>query len=197
MDVKNRILTESGKMFSKFGIRSITMDHIANELGISKRTLYDEFKDKDDLVRQVIMEGARLYKELCLKLIEDSGNIIDAIFEVAKVHNDIFQKLNPLFFEDLKKYHPAICNQIVQKGNVREYTISASLIKRGIQEEIFKNELNIEIVNLFIHKTVDTIKMDEFVGAKIEDIKTSIFIPYLEGISTDKGRKLIEKHLNN
>ncbi|MEJ5267983.1 MAG: TetR/AcrR family transcriptional regulator [Bacteroidales bacterium] len=65
MELKQHILKEAGMMFSKYGIRSITMDYIASELGVSKRTLYEIFKDKDDLVYQAIIEGTKEHRKMC------------------------------------------------------------------------------------------------------------------------------------
>jgi AcrR family transcriptional regulator len=97
MDVKLRILKETGIMFSKYGIRSITMEHIASELGISKRTLYEKFEDKDDLILQAIEEGTKVFKKHCFEIVDNSDNIIDAIFKIAKVNNDLFSKINQPF----------------------------------------------------------------------------------------------------
>ena len=65
MEARLRILKEAGMLFSRYGIRAITMDRIADEIGISKRTLYETFKDKDDLVFQAITEGAKMHKMVC------------------------------------------------------------------------------------------------------------------------------------
>jgi predicted DNA-binding protein YlxM (UPF0122 family) len=195
--MKLRILKEAGTMFSKYGIRSITMEHIANELGISKRTLYEKFKDKEELIMQAVEEGADAHKKLCFDIINKSDNIVDAMFEIAKLNNNVFQKINPLFFEDLKKYHPEINNKIVHKGSIRDYSLSESLLLRGVDEGIIKNDINIGIVNIFLHKCIDIINSDEFVNINKKDIKDAVFIPYFIGISTEKGVKLIEKHLKN
>lgn len=197
MDVKLRILKEAGIMFSRYGIRSITMEHIANELGISKRTLYEKFEDKNDLIMHVLMEANKAYKQMCSELINNSENIIDAMFKIARIHNNTFNKINSIFFEDLKKYHPEIHNKFLQKGDIRDYTLTLSLLERGVNEQIIRSDINIDIVNIFVHKMVDLSKASEFLEVKKEDIKDSIFLPYLMGVSTDKGRKLIEKHLKN
>ncbi|MDD4216483.1 MAG: TetR/AcrR family transcriptional regulator, partial [Bacteroidales bacterium] len=105
MEMRLRILKEAGILFSRYGLRSVTMDQISAELGISKRTLYEIFKDKDDLVSQAIEEGIKAHKNHCNKVILESDNVIEAIFNIGKLNYNLFSKINPLFFEDFKKYH--------------------------------------------------------------------------------------------
>jgi TetR/AcrR family transcriptional regulator, cholesterol catabolism regulator len=197
MDTRLRILKEAGLMFSRFGIRSITMDHIANELGISKRTLYEIFKDKDDLVFQAITEGANAHKKLCFKIVGESDNVIEAIFKIGKLNTDILGKMNPLFFEDLKKFHREIYHNIHQKGELRDYNLTKSLFERGVSEAVFSDDLNMEIVNLFAHKILDIIHSQEFSDYKPEEINKSVLLPFFYGIATEKGRELITNYLKD
>ncbi len=195
MDTRLRILKESGMMFSKYGIRSITMDHIANELGISKRTLYEIFKDKDELVEQAIEEGTKMHKMLCKATLAKSENVIGAIFSILKINNDTFGKINPLFFEDLKKYHSGIFLRIQEKGDIRDYKITLALLERGVTENVFSSTINMSIANIFVHKMMNIAHSDEIVGFSKEEIINSVFLPYLYGISTEKGRELINNYL--
>jgi TetR/AcrR family transcriptional regulator, cholesterol catabolism regulator len=195
MDTRLRILKEAGLMFSKYGIRSITMDHIANELGISKRTLYEIFSDKDDLVSQAIAEGASAHKKICYKIINDSENVIEAIFRIGKLNNDLFGKMNPLFFEDLKKFHSEVFVKIHEKGMIRDFSLTQSLFTKGVEDGVISDKINLDVVNIFVHKIIDIVHTEEMKAFKNEEILQSAFLPYLIGISTNKGRELIEKYL--
>ena len=195
MDTRLRILKEAGIMFSRYGIRSITMDYIANELGISKRTIYEIFKDKEDLVSQAIEEGIKVHKGFCNKIIEESDNVIEAIFKIGKLNNEMFGKMNPLFFEDLKKFHSKIYNRIHKKGEIKDYKLTYSLLERGVKENLISKEINIEIVNIFIHKMLDIVHSEELKSFGPNEITSSALLPYFVGISTSKGRELIENYL--
>ncbi|MBN2778391.1 MAG: TetR/AcrR family transcriptional regulator [Bacteroidales bacterium] len=196
MDTRLRILKEAGVMFSKYGLRSVTMDSIASELGISKRTLYETFKDKDDLVAQAIEEGAKAHKQYCQTIIAESENVIEAIFKIGKLNHELFSKINPVFFEDFKKYHSEIFNRVNQRGDLRDYKITESLLNRGANEGIFSDDIDLELVNLFLHKIIDLAHCDEFREFGNEKIFSAMFLPYLIGISTDKGKELIKKYFN-
>lgn len=195
MDTRLRILKESGLMFSRYGIQSITMDHIANELGISKRTLYETFKDKDELVEQAIEEGTKMHKMLCQAQLAKSNNVIEAIFSILKISNDTFGEISPMFFEDLKKYHSGIYLRLQEKGDIKDQKITLALLERGVGENVFSNSINMNIANVFVHKMMNIAHSDEVQEYSKEEITKSVFLPYLYGISTIKGRELIDKYL--
>jgi len=108
MEVRERIIIEAGLLFGKYGIRSMTMDALAEEMGISKRTIYERFRDKDTLLLEVV----RYYKEKrmveAFEIIEQSDNAIVAMFRLMKVTISQIEHMNPLFFHDFKKYHTRV-----------------------------------------------------------------------------------------
>ncbi|HRT80875.1 MAG TPA: TetR/AcrR family transcriptional regulator [Bacteroidales bacterium] len=197
MELKQHILKEAGMMFSKYGIRSITMDYIASELGVSKRTLYEIFKDKDDLVYQAIIEGTKEHRKMCQNIISESSNIIEAIYRIGKFNHELFAKINPLFFEDLKKYHFTIYNKFHQNGDLKDYELTRTLFEKGKQEGIIRNDINIELLNIIIHKLIDIIHDDDLKVYDNEEILKTVFIPFIIGVSTQKGRVLVEKYFSN
>ena len=197
MELKQHILKEAGMMFSKYGIRSITMDYIASELGVSKRTLYEIFKDKDDLVYQAIIEGTKEHRKMCQNIISESSNIIEAIYRIGKFNHELFAKINPLFFEDLKKYHFTIYNKFHQNGDLKDYELTRTLFEKGKQEGIIRNDINIELLNIIIHKLIDIIHDDDLKVYDNEEILKTVFILFIIGVSTQKGRVLVEKYFSN
>jgi len=197
MELKQHILKEAGMMFSKYGIRIITMDYIASELGVSKRTLYEIFKDKDDLVYQAIIEGTKEHRKMCQNIISESSNIIEAIYRIGEFNHELFAKINPLFFEDLKKYHFTIYNKFHQNGDLKDYELTRTLFEKGKQEGIIRNDINIELLNIIIHKLIDIIHDDDLKVYDNEEILKTVFIPFIIGVSTQKGRVLVEKYFSN
>lgn len=196
MDTRLRILKDAGEMFKHYGIRSVTMEDIAAELGVSKRTLYEIFSDKDDLVKQVIEEEIKVHKEYCTKQIETSENVIEAIFKMGQVNVEMFRKINPLFFADLRKFHPGVFRKIQKKGKLKDLSFTKSLIEAGIKDGLFSANLNIELVNSFVQRIFDIIHEDEFKDFGRENLTNSILLPYFNGIATEKGKNLINKYLD-
>lgn len=196
MDNRLRILKDVAMMFKDSGIRSVTMEHISTELGISKRTLYEIFSDKDDLVKQVIEEGVKAHKEFCTKAIETSENVIEAIFKIGQLNVEMYHKINPIFFDDLRKFHSNIFKKIQEKDGIKDISITKSLFEIGIKDGLFSSDLNIEIVNIFIHKVFDFIYEDELKVFQNQDLTNSILLPYFNGICIQKGKDLINKYLD-
>ncbi len=85
VEVRERIIVESGLLFGKYGIRSMTMDALAEEMGISKRTIYERFRDKDTLLLEVIRYYKKQTKENAHNLIDQSDNAIEALFRIMKM----------------------------------------------------------------------------------------------------------------
>jgi len=98
MEVKDKIISGSLKMFTKYGIQSITMDMIAEQLGVSIRTIYETFKDKDELLKCCIEVAMIEQKAFSEEIMKNSENIIEAMFKIVKHNVNILKSVNPLFF---------------------------------------------------------------------------------------------------
>ena len=194
MEVRERILVESGKLFGKYGIRTMTMDSLAEEMGISKRTIYERFKDKDTLLLEVIMYYKNLTKEEAHQLIDQSDNAIEALFRIIRMTIDQMMRMSPAFFHDFKKYHQKVFKQFAEPGEIRDLSITRKLLETGIKQEVFRDDINIDIVNHGIHALFDLFGHNSNLveaGFKREDMFEHILIPFFRGISTKKGRKLL------
>ena len=181
-------------MFTKYGIRNVTMENIASELMISKKTLYEHFKNKEDLIIQIIETKLETEQEICKTIINNSDNIIDAIFEMEKRRRNEIKKINPMFFEDLKKLYS---NMLSKSHKSKTSEVTLSLLERGIKENLIKKDVNPHILITFIYKIIDMLGEKEFDKFDKEEIKASIFIPFFEGITTEKAKSIIQKNLNN
>jgi TetR/AcrR family transcriptional regulator, cholesterol catabolism regulator len=195
MEIKERIINGATDLFTKNGIKTVTMDLISTSLGVSKRTIYEIFKDKEELVHDVIKNAADYHKNHCFKIVEESENVIEAIFKIGEFNHQTFTKVNPLFISDLKKYHFKTFSKIVEKGDVRDMKLTYTLLERGLKEGLFKKSLDINIANNFIHEIFRIIHEEPFINYKRETIYESIFLPYWIGISTKKGQIIIEENI--
>ncbi len=104
-ELKN-ILLKVSDLYTKYGIKSITMDDVATELGISKKTLYQYVTDKDDLVGKFIDNEIALRQEEICKCFQAGFNAIEELFEISKFMNKLMKDQNPATEHDLKKYYP-------------------------------------------------------------------------------------------
>jgi len=197
MDIRSKIINGASQLFVKYGIRSITMDMIAEQLGTSKRTIYENFTDKDELLNSCLEAAIKKQKKLSEEIIQSSENIVDATFKFIKHIINIYQLINPLFFFDIQKYYPELYNSRVKGNEKWNVDRSVELLNTGIQEGLFRKDINIEIVAILITEqfkmlnNAEIFPIDKF--SKIE-VFENIVINFMRGISSDKGLILIDQY---
>ncbi|MCF8221653.1 MAG: TetR/AcrR family transcriptional regulator [Bacteroidales bacterium] len=199
MDYRDRITAEAAALFMKYGVRAVTMDSIAHELGMSKRTIYEHFSDKDTLLENVIRTMAEKQKVVFREIMDKSGNVIEAVFEILRVASSHFRTSSPTYLIEMKKYHYGVYENLCRKSDIRNFEMSLNMLRRGVKEKIFRDDLNIDIVNSGIHAAIDITRDNQYLPDRQfsrADIINDLLINYLRGISTEKGRKLIDKYTN-
>jgi AcrR family transcriptional regulator len=197
MDYRQTIVEEAAVMFRTYGIRAVTMDMLAGHLGISKRTIYEVFRDKDELLQGVLKWMKEKQAETMKKIFSESANVIEAIFKMLDMMGNHLQNMSPAFQMDMKRYH----NEMFRNpdGQV-EFPYSSSnseIIGRGIKEGIFRKDIDVDITNKCL---LEVAKMsndktvfppDDYVS---KDVVRTFYLNYLRGISTQKGLELINLH---
>jgi len=199
MDYRQRIIEEAAVMFRTLGIRAVTMDMLANRLAISKRTIYEVFRDKDELLRGVISWMTVKQKEVMMQILEESDNVIEAIFKLLDVMSNHFKNMSPAFMMDIKRLHGQLFRNIEEPNDLPYYRNNSEILLRGIKEGVFRKDIDIEITNKCLLEVVrlandkDVFSSDNVI---IEEMIRNIYINYLRGISTLKGLVLINFHEN-
>ncbi|PKP46312.1 MAG: hypothetical protein CVT94_15165 [Bacteroidetes bacterium HGW-Bacteroidetes-11] len=200
MDTRERIIEKASALFLSMGIRNVTMDFIAGELGISKRTIYELFKDKDDLVIQVLREMIVRNNEEMIGIISKTEHVIEAIFLILKMETERRKSFARVFTEDVKKYFPLInATMYADKKNLKEFSASYTLLEKGIRENIFRKDIRIDLVDTFLHELIGLMHSSERLKAlepTEPDALNCIFLPYFRGICTRKGVDLMDKYFS-
>src|SRR6476469_8001074 len=107
MEAKERILIKTHELFNRYGIRSVSMDDIATQLGMSKKTLYQYYTDKDELVNAVIEETLQKNQSQCVESRRKMENAIHEVFLSMDMVREMLSNMNPSLLFDMQKYHPA------------------------------------------------------------------------------------------
>lgn len=197
-DKLKNILDRCLDLFYQYGIRSLSMDDIAQRLGISKKTLYHFFINKDDLVRQAIGYLSQRHREKYDAIISEPGNAIDKLLKASMMACDEMRYYNPIMTFDLHKYHGDIVEGHLKnekayfKGKILENLI------QGIQEGLYRPDLNIELVaTLYVSNLAELHRLDEVLAQTItfRDIFQVMFENYIRGISTPKGISYYENEI--
>ena len=195
MEVRERIIIESGALFGKYGIRSMTMDALAEEMGISKRTIYEKFKDKDTLLLEVITYFKQQTASEAHQIIEQSDNAIEALFRIIRMTILQVEKMNPLFFHDFKKYHARIFKTFSEPGGIRDFSVTLNLLETGVKQGVFRKDIHIDIVNRTLHELFNLFGPNSnltMANYRHKDLFEHVIIPYFRGISTAKGLVLLK-----
>jgi TetR/AcrR family transcriptional regulator, cholesterol catabolism regulator len=196
MEIRERIIEGASGLFRTYGIKSVTMDSLANQLGISKRTIYEVFSDKDDLLIAVLTRMARQQKEQVKRVLDESENSIVAIFRMLEINREYFQDISPAFQADLKKYHHDVLIGKADRIDMPDYRNNQQVIENGIKEELFRKEINPDLVNRCLYNLGRSIIDHDLYPFELfsrRDVIRNIFINYLRGISTLKGLDLINR----
>jgi len=170
------------------------MDALAEELGISKRTIYERFKDKDTLLREVILYYKNQAEEQANQLIDQSENAIEALFRIIKMNIEQMARMSPAFLHDIKKYHQSVFKELDEPGEFHDLSVTRRLLETGIKQGVFRNDFDIMIVNRTLHVLFDQFgPQSQLVDAGFDrrDMFDSIVIPFFRGISTDTGQTFL------
>ena len=200
MEVKNRIIAVSDSLFFKLGIRSVTMDDIAKELGISKKTIYQFFDDKDAIVVSVFQQHMDKEVLALQEVMQNSSDVIEEFFKGIERMNLEMKNINPSAIHDVKKYHPKAWG-IFQ--NFRDSIFLDSIknnLKRGIEQGYYRPEIDIEVLSR-LHMAGFEIATDSafFPYSKFNPIAVhlEIFSHFLFGILNQAGLLKYHQHKIN
>lgn len=193
METKERIIEEAANMFRTYGIRAVTMDMLATRMGMSKRTIYEVFKDKDELLHGVMIWMVKKQSELINHCLESSGNVIGAVFMMMDIMMDHYRKMSAAFKLDMKRYHNEIKRKM-EMDNAFPYENSRAILVRGVKEGIFRSDLDIDMTDRCLKEMTKINGQEEPGDLDNEEMIRNFFVNYLRGISTDKGLALINKY---
>jgi TetR/AcrR family transcriptional regulator, cholesterol catabolism regulator len=195
--MQERIKQKADELFRRYGIRSVTMDEIAAQLGISKKTIYQYYTDKDQLVDAVAIEEIRFSQNSCLQDMAESANAIEEIFRVMEFVETMFRNMNPSMLYDLEKYHPSGYKKFLEHKNKFLFEMIRKNLERGIKEELYRPEINVEMMTQYrLESMMLAFNPEIFPPTKFNmvELQQAIIEHFLYGLATLKGYKLILKY---
>ena len=184
-------------MFLRYGIRSVSMDDIASQLGMSKKTIYQFFSDKDELVNAVMNEEVTQTQHDCEFCKKNAINAVDEIFLTLEQLYAQLSQLNPMVLYDAEKFHPRAFEIFRKMKEEFLLQVVAHNIRRGIKEELYRDDINVETMSRY---RVETMMVPFAMAAaapskyNLADVTRETMEHFLFGLSTLKGHKLIIKY---
>lgn len=184
-------------MFFKYGIRSITMDEIAESLGISKRTLYESFSNKEELLKECLeakhIENTVFRDVLMKEFPNDPLEIMHQHFRQVII---TLNSLHPNFFNDLKKYHSGLWKKQIESKQDENMAFTRQMIEKGIKTGVFRESADGEILSRMMHSMMQIMSADElFPETRYPraEVARQIMLCFIRGMATIKGLEIIDK----
>ena len=199
MEKFDQILMKVSELFRKYGIKSITMDDVSRELGISKKTLYQYVCDKTELINKLMdfeIEGV----SICFDgILTKKYNAIEELFEVNRFMVGLLKRFSPSFDYDLKKYYPDIYNRVILIRRNKIYNATLANLKKGKLEGLYREELNEEILTKLHVSRIETMQNNS--SFTVDEINSGqvfkeMFIYHIRGIANGKGIKVLEQNIH-
>ncbi|MES2567499.1 MAG: TetR/AcrR family transcriptional regulator [Bacteroidota bacterium] len=197
MEPQEKILKIALELFFKYGIKRVTMDDIAKELGMSKKTIYQYFKEKDDIVNKLCEIEMSKHQKKFEDVYLLSKDPIHEIMLISENMKEMMQHINPMFFLDLQKFHP---NAFLQFQTFKEDCAFNDIlrnIKKGKEEGYYKSDIDDEFVARYRLAQIDMLmfgnyfSFDKLSFSKSHELVLDMFV---YGICTIKGHKLINAY---
>lgn len=196
-NIREKIQKGAEDLFMRYGVRSISMDDIARHLSVSKKTLYQHFADKEDIVTVTCKAHLERDAEQFQAIRSTSRNAIEELVQLSTCLKRNLQDMNPTLLFDLQKYHPKAWNLWVDYKNkfIRESVVRN--LKQGIEEGYFRPEIDPEVIAAVRLELVQLAFNEEIFPRerfRMPEVHMQIFEHFVFGLLTEKGRKLYMKY---
>lgn len=199
MEEKN-ILEQAVSLFIQFGIKSMTMDEIARQLGISKKTLYQHVENKNDLVKKAVEMKISAEQSCLCDIYKENGNAIDELMEMTEFVKSNMKEVHPSILFDMQKYHPEAWKLIEDHKKGFVFQCIKDNLEKGVDSGIYRDNLHPEIIAAFYLSMMNTIfEKASFQESKYEhgEIHEQMMRYHIRGIANEKGRAYLKEKFKN
>jgi len=198
--MKDKILYRAAEMFLNLGFKSVTMDDIANEIGVSKKTIYNHFSNKTDLVKEVTESVFEIVCTGINLICSKEENPIDELYKIKRFSMEYLKNEKASPQHQLQKYYPKIYATLKNKQfNVMQECVMENL-KRGVKLGLYRDTIDFGFVSrIYFHgiiglKDADLFPLKQF---SMNDIMNFYLEYHLRGICTEKGIHKLNKIISN
>lgn len=197
MEIRERIKLKADELFRRYGIKSVTMDDIASQLGVSKKTIYQSFSDKSELVDEVIVNIINDNQHCCSQDRAKATNAIEEVYLAMKMIRAMFENMNPAILVDIQRNHPLTYQKFQKHKYDFLYKIVVENIQRGKSEGLYRPEIDAEVVAVVRLETM-MMPFNEILFPRarysLVYLQQQLIEYFLFGLVSQKGYKLILKY---
>jgi TetR/AcrR family transcriptional regulator, cholesterol catabolism regulator len=188
------LLLKIGEILKKFGVKSTTMDDIANHLRISKKTLYKYFKDKNEVVQRIVQAQCEFEKLTIVQIVNESKNAIDELIRINNFVSSNISNVHASTLFDLEKYYPVAFSYFCDHKETYVRDLVKSNLKKGVVEGFYRDNLDIELVTIFYLELIETIWTNEALSRDkftLNQVHSEIARYHIRGIASPKGHEYL------
>ena len=193
MDEKKReIVAQATDVYMRLGIKSVTMDEMARQLGVSKKTLYQYVSDKNDLVMQCILMSHEQEEKVIENILLTQTDAIDQLVAITSFIVSQFQQVHPSIIFDLNKYHPSVVKEMNCHRDEFVCGCIRTNLELGIAQGVYRENLNAEIISMMHMSMIDSLlngSMQQASKMKPVDVYSEFVRYHIRGIASEKGIK--------
>lgn len=201
-NIKKNITGTALKMFLEKGIKDVKMDDIASVLSISKRTIYELYNDKEQLLYESVKLNGEIMRKEAKKRIREAKNVLEIVLGLYSIYFERLKSVNKKFFTEIEKY-PNIYRHNKDR-EAKNYKRFIAWMESGREEGLFRKDANFEILLYILRRDLNTIfkvntrnEENELAKYAPEELGRTLILFYLRGISTPKGQEIIEMYLKD
>jgi AcrR family transcriptional regulator len=197
MELKDRIKEKADELYRRYGVKSVTMDEIASQLGVSKKTIYQSFKDKNELVDAVVEEMLEYNKISCQTSRDKAINAVQEVYLGMESIQEMLDNMNPSIIFDIERGHPQTFKKFKEFKYKFLFELMKANIERGKEEGLYRQEINAELICKVRIETI-MLAFNEEIFPKhqysLVYIQHRLLEHFLYSMVTPKGYKLITKY---
>ncbi|NQW79280.1 MAG: TetR/AcrR family transcriptional regulator, partial [Chitinophagaceae bacterium] len=197
LPMQDRILNKARELMFQAGVKHVTMDDLATQLGISKKTIYQYFKDKDALVSSVVEFELANHALLCNQSTQAADNAVHEIFLLMSVIQEMFNRMNPLALFEIEKYYPLAFDKIKKHKEDIIFSMISANLEKGIAEGLYRKDVDITILSKYrLETSLIPFNIHVFHPSKFDLLKVNLQIieHFVYGVATLEGHKLMDAY---
>lgn len=192
-----KILGAAAELFSQYGFKSITMDDIARRAGISKKTLYQHFANKEEVVNESVVWYKKNTTNNCMAVLDEAENAIEAMVKLMAFFDEMHKRINPMAIFEMQRYFPEAYKSFREMLIERDVVMIRENILQGIKEGLYRGEVDADLMARYrIETSMLILQPNLLVNDRNSLMSVAMVIGehFLYGLMTPKGEKLYQKY---
>ena len=195
--MREKIMSKASDLFMKLGFKSVTMDDIAGEMAISKKTIYKFFSNKEILIEEITGLIHSEIHEIINQIVAQDYNAIEENYQIRKMFKEMFKSADTSPVYQLKKHYPSIFEKVMAKEMNECNTLFKNNIEKGIAQGLYRKEIPVETFVKFYYNLLFSIKEQTISEKEGQELELQILEYHTRAIATAAGIAELEKQLLN